>query len=59
MRVGDPAEIVGWGEQSNGVAMVRRGEPWSRFYDTERREKEKDSTYIQRIIGENFDVSPL
>ena len=22
-------------------------------------EKEKDSTYIQRIIRENFDVSPL
>jgi len=26
-----------------------------RFYDTEKREKKKDSTFIQRIIGENFD----
>jgi len=59
MKVGDPAEIVRWGDQSSGVAMVRRGEPWSRFYDIERIEKEKDSSYIQRIIGENFDVSPL
>ena len=25
----------------------------------QRREKEKDSTYIQRIIEENFDASPL
>jgi len=30
-----------------------------RFYDTVKREKEKDSTYIQRIIGENFDALPL
>jgi hypothetical protein len=30
-----------------------------RFYDTERREKEKDLTYIQRIIGENVDASHL
>jgi hypothetical protein len=26
------------------------------FYDTERREKDKDSTYTQRIIRENFDA---
>jgi hypothetical protein len=26
------------------------------FYDIERREKEKDSTYILRIIAENFDA---
>jgi len=39
--------------------MVCRGEPWSRFYDTVRREKEKDATYMQRMIGENFDVSLL
>ena len=31
----------------------------SRFYDTERREKEENSIYIQRFIGENFDASPL
>ena len=31
----------------------------SRFYDTERREKEENSIYIQRYIGENFDASPL
>jgi hypothetical protein len=34
-----------------------------RFYNTVKRsreaEKEKDSNYIQRIIRENFDASPL
>ena len=29
------------------------------FYGTEKREKEKDSRYIQKIMRENFDASPL
>ena len=29
------------------------------FCDTEKKEKEKDSRYIQRIMRENFDASPL
>jgi hypothetical protein len=37
--------------------------PVCRFYDSVKRsregEKEKDSIYIQRIMRENFDASPL
>jgi hypothetical protein len=29
------------------------------FYGTEKREKEKDSKYILRIMRENFHASPL
>jgi hypothetical protein len=42
------------------VAIVLRGEPCVDYMIWWREEeKEKDSIYIQRIMRENFDASPL